>query len=41
MNEIILTNNSKVNDKYKSKFEIEFIEKSGYLNILFEARNMM
>ncbi len=41
MNEIILTNNSKVNDKYKSKFEIEFIEKSGYLNILFEARNMI
>ena len=26
MNEIILTNNSKVNDKYKSKFEIEFID---------------
>ena len=41
MNEIILTNNSKVNDKYKSKFEIEFIEKSGYLNILYEARNMI
>ena len=39
--EIILTNNSKVNDKYKSKFEIEFIEKSGYLNILYEARNMI
>lgn len=31
MNEIILTNNSKVNDKYKSKFEIEFIEKVGIL----------
>ena len=41
MNEIILTNNSKVNDKYKSKFEIELIEKSGYLNILYEARNMI
>ena len=41
MNAIMLTNNSKVHAKYKCRFEIEFMEDRGYIDILIEARNLI
>ena len=41
MNAIILTNNSKVHAKYKFRFEIEFMEDRGYIDILIEARDLI
>jgi len=34
-----MTNNSKVVDKYKSKFDLEFIESTDMLSVLIKARD--
>ena len=38
-NILIMTNNSKVVDKYKDKFDLEFIESDNMLSVLIKARD--
>lgn len=40
-NILIMTNNSKVVDKYKNKFDLEFTESSDMLSVLIKARDYM
>lgn len=39
MTKIIVTNNDKVLEKYKDKFNVLFLEKGAYMDVLNETRN--
>lgn len=39
MEKIIITNNDKVFQKYKDKFEVVFLERGNYVDVLNETRN--